>query len=301
LIWHQPLASAVAASLASGDAILVAFTRDGKKVVAAGHRHDPPEDEGIIVIFEAAGGTRLQSIDRPELGQAALSDDDRMIAIEVGRGSSARHLVGIEAGSGRERWATPSEKPASLIAPVAAMHSRARSPFLEAALTNGEVIRFNALTGRELRRFRVDGRPLEERDALPDRPSLAEPAFSLDGRTLAATARDRIYVWDVDSGRLRRELRLEHEDGCSLAVSPDGRTLAIATGPYPDDAVRLVDIETGRERLVLRPSGESPGLMSFSPDGTRLFTGLDRGSGIVWDLRRPADAEGPASERPVGR
>ena len=164
------------------------------------------------------------------------------------------------------------------------MHFRANTPLLEAATTDGHVVRFNALTGREVRRIRVDGRPPEERDALPDRPSLKSATFSADGRTLASTARDWIYVWDVESGKLRREIRLSHEDGCFLALAPDGRTLAIATGPYPEDAIRLVDVETGEEWLVLRPGDRGPRLLVFSPDGRRLFTGFDRGSGIVWDV-----------------
>ena len=73
---------------------------------------------------------------------AALSDDERMIAVEIGRGTSDRRLVGIEATSGRERWTTPSETTSGL-ALVAGMHSRAASPFLEVALTDGHVLRLD--------------------------------------------------------------------------------------------------------------------------------------------------------------
>ena len=64
------------------------------------------------------------------------------------------------------------------------------------------------------------------------------------------------------------------------------RTLAIGTGPYPEDAIRLVDLENGKEWLVLHPVDQGPRALVFSPDGSRLFTGFDRGSGMVWDVRR---------------
>jgi WD40 repeat protein len=174
------------------------------------------------------------------------------------------------------------------------MQIRAKTPLLESATNDGHVIRFNALTGREIRRFRVDGRPPEERDALPDRPALLRATFSADGRTLGTIAREWVYLWDVESGALRREIQLSHPDGGTLALSPDGRTLAIATGPYPEDAIRLVDVETGKEGLVLRPVDKGPRLMIFSPEGNRLFSGFDRGSGIVWDVSQ-TPAKGPQS------
>jgi WD40 repeat protein len=172
---------------------------------------------------------------------------------------------------------------------VIGLQIRAQTPLLEAATSDGHVVRFNALTGREMRRFRVDGRPPEERDALPDRPALLRATFSADGRTLGTMAREWVYLWDVESGKLRREIRLSHQDGGYLALNPDGRTLAIATGPYPEDAIRFVDVETGKEWLVLHPVDKGPRLMVFSPDGTRLFSGFDRGSGMVWDVRRGQD------------
>ena len=211
--------------------------------------------------------------------------DGRILVLNAFEDAKAWRLRGVEPETGRERWSTPAEGHRADFAPVIGMRFRPSSPLLEAATSDGYVVRLNALTGRELRRFRVDGRPPEDRDARPDRPSLSRVTFSADGRTLASWVRDWIFVWDLESGKLRREIRLSHEDGCFLALAPDGRTLAIATGPFPEDAIRLVDVETGQERLVLRPGDRGPRLLVFSPDGTRLFSGFDRGSAIVWDVR----------------
>ena len=238
----------------------------------------------------------LRAIPGRDLYGAAPTADGRIVVLNSHEGSNRWHLIGVEPETGRVRWTIPAEGSRAVFAPVAAMQFRAEHVLLEVATTDGNVIRFNALTGRELRRFRVDGRPPEERDAQPDRPTLPRSAFSADGRTLASTARDWIYIWDVESGMIRREIHLAHEDGCVIALSPDGRTLAIGTGPFPEDAIRLVEVETGKEWLVLNPGDRGPRLLIFSPDGTKLFAGFDRGSGIVWDVRRP---EGGAGERGV--
>ena len=45
---------------------------------------------------------------------------------------------------------------------------------------------------------------------------------------------------------------------------------------------------------MLRPGDKGPRLMVFSPDGRKLFTGFDRGSAIVWDVR---GEDAPAAKR----
>jgi WD40 repeat protein len=289
-IWHKVLSPVLRATVEISEPLSVAFSGDGRRLIAAGHRHDPIANRrGIVTIYDAASGALARAVPGRSVYQAAPTTDGRIIVLNAYEGSSSWHLVGIQPETGRQRWSTPAEGQRADFAPVIGMQLRSNTPFLETATSDGHVVRFNALTGRQLRRFRVDGRPPEERDALPDRPALLRATFSADGRTLASTAREWIYIWDVESGKLRCEIRLSHQDGCFLALAPDGRTLAIATGPYPEDAIRLVDVGTGTERLVLRPGDKGPRLLAFSPDGTRLFTGFDRGSAIVWDVRHGED------------
>ena len=99
-----------------------------------------------------------------------------------------------------------------------------------------------------------------------------------------------MYVWDVDTGELRLQIRHPHDNGCNLCVSADGKTLATADllypGDYGRDTIRLYDLETGDEILVLEPADNRAHVMAFSPDGRRLFTGFWRGSGIIWDVSR---------------
>jgi WD40 repeat protein len=175
--------------------------------------------------------------------------------------------------------------------PVAGMQFDAKPPYFAAAFRGGQVIRFNALTGHEQRRFLAEWRTPEQQKARrPREPDMWQATFSLDGRTLVSCQMEWIYVWDVESGALRRKFRHPHQHGCDLTLAPDGRTLATSDIRYADDlgedTIRLFDIETGDQVLTLDPDDRA-NVMAFSPDGKRLFTGFNRGSGTVWDVRPP--------------
>ncbi len=111
--------------------------------------------------------------------------------------------------------------------------------------------------------------------------------FSADARRLATTTelRSSLAVWDVASGRKHQELKLENKNGeylMALALSPDGRTLAInnesETGGARRDMLTLLDADSGRviqtikisERkmtMMMGPTSEPSRAIRFSPDG----------------------------------
>src|SRR5262245_36411855 len=111
--------------------------------------------------------------------------------------------------------------------------------------------------------------------------------FSADVRRLATTTELRcsLAVWDVASGRNLQELKLENKNGeylLALALSPDGRTLAInnesETGGVRRDMLTLLDAASGRviqtikisERkltMMMGPTSEPSRAIRFSPDG----------------------------------
>jgi WD40 repeat protein len=96
--------------------------------------------------------------------------------------------------------------------------------------------------------------------------------FASDGRSLfTAGGRRGVQVWDVASGRVVRRVG-EGEDGHGeIAMSPDGRTLAVH--PYAADCLRLHDAATGRElRRWHLPKSGSSSRPTFSPDGKVLAT-----------------------------
>jgi WD40 repeat protein len=122
-------------------------------------------------------------------------------------------------------------------------------------------------------------------------------AFAPDGRYVVSTSFDKtVRVWDVASSETVRVIRLwigEDTDGVGtgVAVSPDGKTLAVAGIHRVDgrkDAgcfVFLIDLATGKVVKALKGHTDMIGAVAFSPDGKRLASGgRDDGALILWNV-----------------
>jgi WD40 repeat protein len=90
---------------------------------------------------------------------------------------------------------------------------------------------------------------------------LASPdavAWSADGKLLAAVSAQGGALWEANSGKMVCRL----PRGATLAVSPDGRTIAVQFG-----GTLLVEARTGAQKAAL-PEAQAP--FAFSPDGKRF-------------------------------
>ncbi|HET8951022.1 MAG TPA: BTAD domain-containing putative transcriptional regulator [Solirubrobacteraceae bacterium] len=125
-------------------------------------------------------------------------------------------------------------------------------------------------------------------------------AVSSDGRTLYSTAPDaRMRIWDLGGDRrldprfdAGRPMLLDDQSPKGIALSPDGRTLAVT---QRSGAVNLVDTRTLETRSSLQAQREPALGVDFSPDG-RLLAVTGEGAHVtLWDagtLARVGSLEG---------
>ncbi len=135
-------------------------------------------------------------------------------------------------------------------------------------------------TGKEIRRFTLQ----PERPIGTDRFVRAGKfwqgmvaALSDDGKTLAAVAGNPIVLWDVATGRKTREIEAPPVSTIAIALTPDGKILAVRG---TDESVFVFATDTGK--TIGPPAQEMKkggprfpsdfNTVAFSPDGKRIAT-----------------------------
>ncbi|MGW7513083.1 nSTAND1 domain-containing NTPase [Streptomyces massasporeus] len=100
----------------------------------------------------------------------------------------------------------------------------------------------------------------------------SNPTFSPDGRTVATSDDDTVWLWNVATGRTLHTVR-----GSNATFSPDGRTLATTA----EDATWLWSVTTGRTLSSLSSSNR----VEFSPNSQTLATiDLNDDTARLWDV-----------------
>jgi len=115
-------------------------------------------------------------------------------------------------------------------------------------------------------------------------------AVSPDSKLLATGSLDKtVVLWDTATGQERtRSLMIPAFVVWSVAFAPDGKTLAIATGPddfrlrQPGD-IKLWDVATETVRTTLRGHSRAVTSIVFSPDGRSLISGSADTTVRFWD------------------
>jgi RNA polymerase sigma factor (sigma-70 family) len=234
----------------------VAYSPDGKLLVSGC-------DDYLIRIWDARTGKKLRQL----IGHTswpfalAFSPDGRTLA--SGANDSTVRLW--EVATGRLVW-TITEKGA-----ISSVAFCSDGKTLAAGCWDCRVRLLDTATGTCLRTF--------ERHAA----RVMTLALSPDDRLLASGSWEdkRICLWNVETGKLVRELgKRKHEVGATR-FSPDGKTLA--TGGI-DGPIHLWDVATGQEvrQLVGHPSFVEK--LIFTKDGKTLISASYDKTVRVWDV-----------------
>ncbi len=200
-----------------------------------------------------------------EVTAVAFSPDDAYIVT----GDSAGHCRLWETETGRtvHRMEGHSRK----ITSVAYLPDGSR---ILSSSTDNTVGQWNPDTGKELR------------DLILKHPDpVTSMSVSIDGKFVATISKealdranhlneriDRIWLWNVDTAELVTSIATNGPATNSVALSPDGRT--IATASSLGRTVRRWDIESGAEILSRTADGETGPLIDFEKQGGTVWTAV---------------------------
>ena len=89
-------------------------------------------------------------------------------------------------------------------------------------------------------------------------------------------------LWDAHTGTLIHTLTEHTSSVLSVAFSPDGNTIATASG---DETVRLWDARKGTLIHTFTEHTDDVGSVAFSPDGNTVASGSRDKTIRLWDAR----------------
>ena len=110
---------------------------------------------------------------------------------------------------------------------------------------------------------------------------VSNPHFAQNGSSVIATSGNSIRSWDSLTGAELKVLVDDIEGHSHLALSPDGRALAVHMA---DESVSVRSALSGRVLITLKGHAGPITTLRFSPDSRSVMTGSNDGTAKVWDL-----------------
>jgi hypothetical protein len=110
-------------------------------------------------------------------------------------------------------------------------------------------------------------------------------AFSGDGQQLVVGGYHELTIWNPADGKLINRIKNVGQRSYALALSPDGKLLAVGCGaPGRLGETRLFDPATGELKNVLGSTGDVVLDVAFNPAGDRLAVGAADGIVRVFEV-----------------
>ncbi|MGH1362675.1 MAG: PQQ-binding-like beta-propeller repeat protein [Calditrichia bacterium] len=236
----------------TGPVLALQFTADGKKLISSSR-------DGNVFIWNMLTAIKESSLPQQNgsVPTLALSPDNRLLAIAA---NSGQMLI----------WDIEE----NMIQSTLSSNSNVTDLVF---LPNGE----NLLVGTEkgeLQKWSVNSG--EKATSAISHAAKIRSIASNNGR-IAVTSEDKtISLWTYDLQQVAR-LSGHHRDVLSVAVSPDGET--VATGAF-DKSIRIWDAASGTEKIVLTGHTAEILDLQFSADSRLLLSSSADHSLRLWDI-----------------
>ena len=246
----------------SGRPDSVAVSPDGTRVAIG--EYGPQ-----VLVYSTSTRTLIASLHLGASAVAYTPDGRSLVAFATGL-----HLFDARTDRSERVLPMPSTVPTNVLPPNPCNRCLVISDHGQqawAAFNNSDktwLVRWNLKTGAS-RAFRFPG-------------TAVALVGSGDGRRLAVDRYPKApLIWSTQNSRLIERARIPagHE---AFALSPDGRTLAIAS--YTTGDVGLMNLRT--RRIASMPNAFTSGINSgaFTPDGRKLVVAGDDGHTVVWEV-----------------
>jgi len=247
------------------------FSPDGRSLFAGGH------DRPILCWDLAGGGTPRRIGDSSSAPFVVLSRDGKTLTAGYTEASDGRKwtFARWDIASGKEigrHMLTTAPYWSGSLSPDGSIFARPEEDGKSITL-------FDPATGREIARARGSDYP-------------ASIDFSADGSLTTCCSKDGIvHIWDTATGKVRARFKALSTGIIRIALSPDGKRLALTGGA--DRAIHVWDVAAGRELHSFVGHRGRPLAIAFLKDSKEIAT-VSRDSGVSrpivtwadWSLRR---------------
>lgn len=239
-----------------------AFSPDGKRFVSCG---EWPEGDRTVRIWDVEKGTEILKIDHPgQAPMAIFSPNGRFIASTSD--DSNIYLWDAKTGEKVRTFKGHSEV-------VMGIAFNAEGTQLLSGGSDSTARVWDVETGRELQKFTGHSGSMVKR-----------VAFHPDGKHALTAGRDNfVRMWSIDNANEVQKFKSSGKWADSLAVTRDGKYLAVAGTFENGREVYIYEIESGKK--LIECIGHTEGLthVSFSADGKRLLSSSYDGTARLWD------------------
>ena len=278
-----------------GGVYALAFPADGKTLISG-------SDDRTVRVWDLATGrpTRILSHDG-WVRSLAVSADGSFLAAGLAYPEDV-HLWNLKTGERLHTWTVAR-------ATVRSLTLAGDGSAVIVGLADGSHVRWELLTRKGIAVGEPDLKKAAELEAaqFPARPDHAVSSHdgaskaivrTIPGKSIKlangeirydrASAASMIVWLDSKTGQVRREIDIPQSDVQCLALSPDGKSIAVGffSTLYPPTRglIRIFRLRDKREIQTIESPCAWINALCFTPDGKRIVAGLQDTSIAIWDV-----------------